>query len=152
MRISQLKQLWKNREIMLYLVFGVLTTIVNYVVYFTCTSIIQLDWSIANIFAWVFAVMFAYITNRIWVFESKKTGVTAIVREIVLFVGCRILSFGLDMGVMFLCMDLFHMENWIVGSLPAGEFMAKTLAQVVVVVSNYIFSKWIIFKNERTNS
>lgn len=144
--MERLKQLWKNREILLYLVFGVLTTVVNYIVYFTCTSVLQLNWSAANIFAWVTAVLFAYLTNRIWVFESKKTGIVAIIREIVLFVGCRIVSFGFDMGVMFICMDILHMQEWMVSGLPAGEFAAKTLAQVIVVVSNYIFSKWIIFK------
>ncbi len=149
MRMDKLKQLWKNREVILYLVFGVLTTVVNYVVYFSCTSIFGLDWSIANIFAWIFAVTFAYLTNRIWVFESKKIGIAAIIREIVLFVGCRILSFGFDMGTMFICMDLLHMEDWIINNLPVGEFIAKTLAQGIVVISNYIFSKWIIFKKEK---
>lgn len=148
MRMDKLKQLWKNREVILYLVFGVLTTIVNYIVYFSCTSILGLDWSIANVFAWVFAVAFAYLTNRIWVFESKKTAFIAIIREIILFVGCRILSFGFDMGTMFVCMDLLHMEDWVVNNLPVGEFMAKTLAQGIVVISNYVFSKWIIFKKE----
>lgn len=149
MRMDKLKQLWKNREVILYLIFGVLTTVVNYVVYFSCTTIFHLNWSVANVFAWIFAVTFAYITNRIWVFESKKTGVLAIIREIVLFIGCRILSFGFDMGTMFVCMDLLHMEDWIVNNLPVGEFLAKTLAQGIVVVSNYIFSKWIIFKKEK---
>lgn len=146
MRMNKLKQLWKNREVILYLVFGVLTTIVNYIVYFTCTSLLKLNWSIANSLAWIFAVIFAYITNRIWVFESKQTGVVQIIREIVLFIGCRILSFGFDMGTMFLCMDCLPMEQWVIQGFPIGELVAKTIAQAVVVVSNYIFSKWIIFK------
>lgn len=152
--MDKIKAILKNKEIIMYLVFGVLTTIVNYIIYFGCTKALNLNWFLANGISWVAAVTFAYITNRIWVFESKASGFWAIGREIILFVGCRIVSLGFDMGTMYICMDCFYMGNirwefvwWGVEiAVPIGEFIAKTIAQVIVVVSNYIFSKWIIFK------
>ena len=150
------KELFKKyREPILYLIFGVLTTVVNYAVYFPC-SYLGLGWSFSTIFAWVAAVLFAYVTNRIWVFESKAHGLSGIAQEFFKFIIFRVASLGLDLLTMWLCMDIaqmgrlllpdIHLFGRVFEDLPLGEFLAKTVAQVVVVVSNYIFSKCFIFR------
>ena len=138
--MKRLKALFqKYREIILYLVFGGLTTLVNFVVYFLCTSGLSLSWSVSNVAAWVLAVLFAYVTNRIWVFQSKTKGASALLREFLSFVLCRLLSLGFDMAIMFLCVDVLHIN----------DLIAKVFTQVVVIVLNYVFSKWIIFRGPK---
>jgi putative flippase GtrA len=133
----QMKELFlKYKEVIAYLFFGGLTTVVNIVAYFVCTSIFALNYLVANAIAWVASVAFAYVTNRTWVFESKVKGFSAILREVTAFVGCRVLSGVMDMAIMFVSVDLI--------GIPDG--IAKFITQVVVVVLNYLFSKLIIFR------
>ena len=126
----------KYKEVIAYLFFGGLTTVVNIVAYFVCTSIFALNYLVANAIAWVVSVAFSYVTNRTWVFESKVKGFSAILREVTAFVGCRVLSGVMDMAIMFVSVDLI--------GIPDG--IAKFITQVVVVVLNYLFSKLIIFR------
>ncbi len=126
----------KYKEVILYLVFGVLTTIVSFVSYYFCSDILQIHYLISNIISWVLAVAFAYVTNRIWVFESKSDSLNEVLKEMFAFVNCRLLSGVIDMGVMFLLVD----------ALKINDLYAKLFTQVIVVVLNYIFSKLIIFK------
>lgn len=126
----------KYKEVILYLVFGVLTTIVSFVSYYFCSDILQIHYLISNIISWVLAVAFAYVTNRIWVFESKSDNLSEVLKEMFTFVNCRLLSGVIDMGVMFLLVDALHLN----------DLYAKLFTQVIVVVLNYIFSKLIIFK------
>lgn len=160
--MRKLKALYqKYREPILYLIFGVLTTVVNYVVYFPCSQL-GLDWTLSTVLAWVAAVLFAYITNRIWVFESKVRGLRSITLEFLKFVFFRVASLGLDLLAMWICMDLAHMGRLLLPDitlfgkvfedLPLGEFLARTISQVVVVVSNYIFSKLFIFRKHDTEN
>ena len=128
--------LLKYKEIIAYLFFGGLTTVVNIVVYFICTSVLGLKYLVANAISWVVSVAFAYVTNRTWVFESKVKGFSAILREMTTFVGCRVLSGVMDMAIMFVSVDVI--------GIP--DSAAKFITQVVVVVLNYIFSKLIIFR------
>jgi putative flippase GtrA len=130
------KLLVKYKEVISYLVFGVLTTVVNLVVYFGCTSILGINYLIANGISWVAAVAFAYVTNRTWVFQSKVRGFSAILRQMAAFVGCRLISGGMDMAIMFISVSVI--------GIP--DSFAKFMTQVVVVVLNYIFSKLIIFR------
>ena len=143
----------KHKELILYVIFGGLTTLVNYVVYFLCKAV-GLSYSPATVVAWLVAVGFAYVVNRVWVFESKSCGVRAVFREIILFVGARLFSLVLELGVMFVGMDLLHAGRWVVAlssaALPLGEFLTKTVAQILVVLSNYIFSKLVIFRKRRS--
>ncbi len=145
-----LNQLKKHKELILYILFGALTTLVNYVVYFLCKAG-GFGYSPATVIAWIVAVAFAYIVNRICVFESKNNGVRAVLREIFLFVGARLLSLVLELFVMFVGMDLLHAGAWTIvllsETLPLGEFLTKTVAQILVVLSNYVFSKLVIFRN-----
>ena len=128
--------LLKYKEIIAYLFFGGLTTVVNIVVYFICTSVLDLNYLVANAISWVVSVAFAYVTNRTWVFESKVKGFSAIMREITTFVGCRLLSGVMDMAIMFISVDMIGIQ----------DSVAKFITQIVVVVLNYIFSKLIIFR------
>ena len=128
--------LLKYKEIIAYLFFGGLTTVVNIVVYFICTSVLGLNYLVANAISWVVSVAFAYVTNRTWVFESKVKGFSAILREMTTFVGCRVVAGVMDMAIMFVSVDVI--------GIP--DSAAKFITQVVVVVLNYIFSKLIIFR------
>lgn len=140
--------LFRYKEQILYLVFGVLTTLVNYIVYFLCTAGLHIGWSPAKVAAWIAAVAFAYITNKLWVFENRDTGLKALVREIGLFIGARLLSLGFDWCAMYVCMEWAHMGDFHLWGLPAGEFIALTISQVIVVIMNYFFSKWLIFRKK----
>lgn len=126
----------KYKEQILYILFGVFTTVVNIVVFAICADMMHLDTYISNFAAWVLAVTFAYITNKLWVFESKTTDAKELFREIVSFTGARVLTLGIDMVLMFVGVDILHINKLIV----------KVLANVVVIVSNYVLSKLFIFK------
>lgn len=126
----------KYKEQILYILFGVFTTVVNIVVFAICADMMHLDTYVSNFAAWVLAVTFAYITNKLWVFESKTTDAKELFREIVSFTGARVLTLGIDMVLMFVGVDILHINKLIV----------KVLANVVVIVSNYVLSKLFIFK------
>ena len=128
----------KYKEVISYLFFGVLTTVVNFVVYFACTDGLHINYLAATAVSWVAAVLFAYVTNRKWVFGSKVSGFMPILREMAVFVGCRVFSGVMDMGIMFISVDMIGISDRI----------AKFVTQVAVVVLNYIFSKIIIFRNK----
>ena len=128
----------KYKEVISYLFFGVLTTVVNFVVYFACTDGLHINYLAATAVSWVAAVLFAYVTNRKWVFESKVSGFMPILREMAVFVGCRVFSGVMDMGIMFISVDMIGISDRI----------AKFVTQVAVVVLNYIFSKIIIVRNK----
>lgn len=142
----------KYKEMLLYLVFGVLTTVVNYVVYFGCKAA-GVGYKPATVIAWVLAVAFAYVTNRIWVFESKNSGFKGISKEIALFVSARLFSLILELIIMYIGMDLCKAGEYILDIsshiLPFGELITKTIAQFVIIISNYVFSKCIIFRAKR---
>lgn len=129
----------KYKEVLLYLIFGGLTTLVNIVVYALCTKLFYINWEISNIIAWILSVLFAYVTNRKYVFESKSNN---IVKEMTSFFGFRLLSFALDMGFMYLFVDMIRMN----------DMFAKIIVQVIVIVLNYVFSKLFIFKKGENNN
>ena len=122
-----------KKELLSYIVFGVLTTIVNFVVYLFFTRICGVNYIISNIIAWFLSVLFAYITNRNWVFESINTN---IIKEGILFFSGRLFSGILDTGLMILFIDILTMR----------DMFSKIIVQVIVVIVNYVFSKWIVFK------
>ncbi|MCI5801480.1 MAG: GtrA family protein [Oscillospiraceae bacterium] len=126
----------KYREVLNYLFFGVLTTLVNLVSYFVLTRAFHINYIAATAIAWVLSVLFAYVTNKIWVFESRDTAPGVILRELISFVGCRLFSGALDMGIMYLCVSVWGMPDGII----------KILSNILVIVLNYIFSKLLIFR------
>ncbi|CAM3364606.1 GtrA family protein [Vagococcus fessus] len=123
-------------SILMYLVMGGITTLINIVTFYLFNSTLGLNYTIANIIAWVFAVLFAYISNKLYVFESKHNNFSELIQEISSFFGFRVLSLFMDLAVMFVCISLLSMN----------PLLAKVLANVVVLVANYIFSKLFIFK------
>lgn len=127
----------KYEEVILYLIFGVLTTIVNIIVYYLLTKL-GLWYILSNILAWAIAVLFAFVTNRKFVFKSKNNNM---LKEFYLFVSARIFSGVIDTLIMFVGIDI----------LKISDLIIKVFANVVVVIINYIFSKLIIFRKEVKN-
>lgn len=122
-----------KKELILYVVFGVLTTVVNILAYVVFAKFLNVDYIISNIIAWFLSVLFAYITNRIWVFESKSSN---ILKEISLFFGGRLFSGVVDTSLLYLMVDI----------LLIGDFVSKVVTQVIVVILNYVISKLVVFK------
>ena len=128
----------KYKEVIMYLIFGVLTTVVSLVSYYLLTITVLnpesgLQLQIANILSWILSVAFAYITNRKYVFESKSNNY---VKEITSFVGGRVATLLMDMLIMFVFVTL----------LKFNDKLFKLVSQVVVIVANYIISKIFVFK------
>lgn len=128
----------KYKEIIMYLIFGVLTTIVSLVTYYLLTFTIlnpdnALQLQIANIIAWIFSVVFAYVTNRKYVFKSKSKD---ILKEVSSFVGGRVATLLMDMLIMFIFVTILNLN----------DKLFKLISQVVVIIVNYFISKLFVFK------
>ena len=144
--MDKIKELYlKYKEVINYLFFGVLTTVVNLIVKYALLFTIldaanALELQISVIISWIVACLFAYITNRIWVFESKSK---EIIKEILKFFTARLSTLGLEMLIMFIFVTALGLNSdmWVI--------VWTIVAQVLVVVGNYILSKLIVFKKER---
>ena len=144
--MQKIKELYlKYKEIINYLIFGVLTTIVSlatkYLLLFTildASNAFQLQ--IAVVISWVTACLFAYITNRIWVFESKSK---EIIKEMVKFFASRLATLGMEMLIMFIFVTALGLNSdmWVV--------VWTLVSQVVIIIGNYILSKLIVFKDKK---
>ncbi|GET13000.1 cell wall teichoic acid glycosylation protein [Ligilactobacillus agilis] len=128
--------LLKYKAFIAYLFFGGLTTIINIVVFQVCSVNLGMYYQLANFLAWLLSVLFAFITNKLWVFESKFTTVKSFLIEMWWFFFYRIISLGFDAGIMFIGISLLH----------ANGLLTKLVDQVVIVLLNYFFSKFLIFK------
>lgn len=141
-----------NRETVMYLIFGVATTLVNYVIFYLCYEIaFERDHSlIANAVAFIAAVIFAFAVNKIFVFESKSWKMEILMKEIPPFLAARVGSFLIEEAGLFLCEDVWNLGNVVVLTVGSVQFtgiaVAKVLLSVVVVVLNYVFCKFFIFK------
>ena len=160
----------KYREIIMYLVFGVLTTVVGFGTYFLImagaehlldipmedeTSVTYITvYVIAQIIQWVAAVLFAFFTNRKWVFTEADRSKDTFWRQLILFAGSRVASFLLDLGVTYGCTLLLAL--WIVtppgilGIALTPGIIAKLVAAVLVIIANYVLSKLIVFRKAKT--
>ena len=141
-----------NRETILYLIFGVATTVVNYLVFFLFYEMVlgRQNSPLANAIAFVAAVIFAFVVNKVYVFESKSWSLDSLKREVPSFLAARIGSFLIEEVALIFCEDVLHLENIIVLQLGNTQFSgivaAKIALSVIVVVLNYVFCKWFIFK------
>jgi len=140
-------------EVVKYIIFGLLTTAVNFIVYFTVTAVFgDHTYLAANVAAWVVAVAFAYVTNKLFVFDSKSWKKEVIARELGAFVSARVFSLLVEEAGLYLMIDLMKFEAWsvdiVVMSLSGGT-IAKLLMQFVVIVMNYVFSKLVIFRKKQ---
>jgi len=137
--ISTIKNLYKNyREVANYLIFGILTTILNYIAYLLSAKVCNLSVVVSTSIAWFIAVTFAYLTNRKYVFNSNATTKMHIFKETVKFYAFRIISGIIEIVLMFLTVELMQLNDSVM----------KILMNFVVIVVNYIFSKTIIFKKD----
>lgn len=143
--IKKIKELLVHyKEIILYLVFGVLTTLVNWLTYSILVKFLSVNMNVSNVTAWIAGVLFAYITNRIFVFESKTHTLAGILKEFWLFVLARGVTGVLEIGGLPLLVKL-GLNQTIFG---VEGFLAKIIISVVVVILNYVFSKLIIFRKK----
>ena len=122
-----------NKEIILYVIFGVLTTIVNLIAYYLFSNIIHINYLFSNAVAWFLSVLFAYVTNRKYVFDSKNN---QIIKEAISFFGSRLATGIMDMVLMWFLVN-FNIVN---------DVVAKVVVNVIVVILNYILSKLVVFK------
>ncbi|MDN6639851.1 MAG: GtrA family protein [Tetragenococcus sp.] len=136
--IRRLKEDKELQEIITYLFFGGMTTVVNFLVFFLTRNLFGWNLILSNTLSWVFSVLFAFTTNKKWVFKSKTTSIKSFLMELSKFFFYRIVSFGIDMGCMLLFIDVFKM----------GEFWAKLITQTIIVIANYVFSKFLIFTSK----
>ena len=130
----------QGRELVNYLIVGILTTIVGLVIYYALTFTVldpsnPLKLQAANILSWIGAVLFAYVTNKLFVFRSHGTNV---LREFTAFVGARVGTLFLDMAIMFVGVTVMGHD----------DRMIKLLVQVVVTIANYIISKFFVFRQK----
>ena len=141
-----------KKEIINYIIFGVLTTVVNFAVFWLFNRLLGKNYYlVSNVIAWIVAVAFAYVTNKIWVFESKVTKPKALAKEIVEFFVARLLSLGVEEAGLLILVDLMKFKDLNFNLFTftiTGELIAKVILAVVVVILNYIFSKFIIFKKQ----
>lgn len=122
-------------ELIAYIIFGILTTVVDWIVYYILSGL-GVNYIINSIISWTVAVLFAFITNKLFVFDSKR--LKNIFRELVLFVLSRLSTLVINLAGMYVLISL----------LKLNEFISKAILSILVVILNYIFSKLFIFKTK----
>ena len=132
------KLIFQYRHELLYLIFGALTTLVNFVVYLGATRLVGMVTTAANALAWLLAVLFAYLTNRKWVFESQASGAREIGAELLRFMAGRVATGLMDIAIMYVSVDL----------LGANDVVMKILSNVLVIILNYVISKLMVFRKK----
>ena len=136
-----------NRETVLYVVFGAATTVINYIVFLLYLRFFGTESTlVANIVAFIVAVSFAFVTNKLWVFESKSWSKAVIRKELPSFLGARLFSLGLEELGLWICLKAGVDELSLCGI--NGIKLAKLALAVIVIFLNYVFSKFYIFKKE----
>lgn len=128
----------KHYDILAYLFFGVLTTVFNYLVYLPCFNLLHISAAVSNITAWVVAVIFAYLTNKPFVFHSFDWSVKTVLPELGKFVSSRVVSGALETSIIYITVDILLMN---------GNVM-KLITSVLVVVLNYVASKLLVFRKK----
>lgn len=128
----------KYWDILTYLVFGVLTTVVNYAVYLPVYNFCGISAAVSNMIAWVVAVAFAFLTNKPFVFHSHDWSAQTVLPELTKFVSCRMASGALETVILFLSVDCM---NW-------NGNIWKLVTQVLVIIINYVGSKLLVFRKK----
>ncbi len=143
----------KHREFILYAFFGVATTLANFFSYLIMKAILGEErYLINNAIAWFVGVVVAFVTNKLYVFNSKSWKIKVALKEFFEFVAARVFSFGVEQFGFWAFMEVLHFERF---SIPliiitvTGDIIAKLLISIVVVILNYVFSKFIIFKKNK---
>ena len=128
----------KHEEVVSYLFFGGLTTVVNYLVYLPCYNLLGFSGTVSNVIAWIAAVAFAYLTNKPFVFKSHDWSAKTVLPELTKFVGCRVGSGLLEPAIIFVTVDLLGLNGNLI----------KVATSVLVVVLNYVASKLVVFRKK----
>ena len=137
--MAKIRELFqKYRSLIMYAVFGALTTLVNMAAYSLCFSVLGIPNVPSVVIAWVLAVAFAFVTNKLWVFNSKSFSAPVLRREIPAFFGARLATGLLDVGIMYLAVDVM---GW-------NATLWKLISNILVIIINYIASKFLIFNHK----
>ena len=133
--MDNIKTLFKKyKQIILYLIFGGCTTLINWAAYVLCYNLLSVENVVSTVIAWIISVAFAFVTNKIWVFESSQN--KNLLFELWTFVAARLITGLLDVVIMYVTVDMLCMN----------ANLWKLFSNVIVIILNYIFSKFIIFK------
>lgn len=139
-----IKQLWeKYKHIIAYLFWGVVTTVINLAVFQILSSGIHWNYQLANVITWFVSVLVAYFTNKVWVFGSHYTTVSDFLVEMLRFFFYRALTLVIDIVITFIGISVLGFKD------PMGQFIVKVIDNVIVIIANYVFSKWLIFKDNK---
>lgn len=142
-----MKKLWdfawamyhKYEEMIIYLIGGVLSTIVNWAAYIVCSRLFHLHYMPSTVVAFIVGVVFAYLVNKIMVFKSKDFSVSTICKEFIVFTTGRVATLLMEMGMMFVFVDLCHLY----------DLVAKFICLIFVTIANYLISKLLVFKEKK---
>lgn len=145
----------KYRQPITFMLFGLCTTMVDYGAYFIFGGIVGSEnmleekyYMLGNLFSWFFAVTFAFVTNKMFVFRSKKWNVQTLIKEIPAFYGTRFVALMVSEIGIWLLVSVAGLKNFSVTVLSVvvqGDLIAKLIMSIVSTVLNYIFGKFIIF-------
>lgn len=160
-KLTRFLQKLVNKETVTYIFFGLCTTVVNLTAFKLLDLVLGGElYLVSNAIAWIIAVAFAFVTNKIFVFESKSLDASVLKKEIPTFLGARILSFFIEEGGLYLFVDILSFDKYSVslawlnngetaGDLSVGgKMISKLIIAVAVVILNYFFSKLIVFKKK----
>ncbi|MBT2655290.1 GtrA family protein [Bacillus sp. ISL-18] len=125
-----------NKEVVLYLFFGILTTFINILSFWILDDLFNLDYKIATTLAWFLSVIFAFITNKKYVFNQKSSGGQSVRKELISFFFFRGLSYILDLAGMVFLVEVIHVDSTI----------AKVITNIIVIIANYFASKYAVFR------
>lgn len=128
---------FKSREVISYIVVGVCTTAVNFIVFTVFCKILKVDVTISNIISVITSILFAYVTNKIFVFKSHCKNIKELIEECMKFISARLLTMVIEVGGVYLLVNILGQE----------ELLGKLETQFIVLVGNYLISKFIVFKN-----
>lgn len=141
--IEKLKKLYKKyREPISYIFFGGLTTLVSWGSYFLLVEWLSVNYLIAQVVSWIAAVAFAFVTNKLFVFEDRDSSGAGLLRQIAGFVGVRLASGAIETGLLFVAVELLH----------GDESISKVIVSVITVIINYFASKLMIFGKTSGNN
>lgn len=143
---KQQKQRWINAEIIAYVLCGVLTTLVDWLVFALLNEHLKTDYRVATALSWLCAVIFAYIVNKLVVFKNYQFQPARLFKEWWSFFAARAVSGVMVMVMMVFFVDVLLWKNIYLGNLTLGVYLAKAIVSVINLVVNYVFSKWWIFK------
>jgi putative flippase GtrA len=147
------KLIIKYKELIIYVVFGIGTTLVNFLTYKLFNVLFGVDYYlVSNIIAWFVSVAFAYVTNKLFVFESKSWNTKIVAREVPSFFAARVFSFLVEEAGLFLLVDILGMKDFSVEFYDftiSGNMISKVILAFVVVVLNYFFSKFVVFRKKK---